>query len=104
MTMMNRMKGTDRVMIRAVGRRLTVVGDPNVATASVTGEHVLRRQGDVLEIAAEGEVGPKLEGFSVLNPPKSLDDLRGLTFARGLTVRVNPAIEVDIELTATFEQ
>lgn len=93
-------KGTDRVTIRAVGRRVTVIGDASVATASVTGEHVLRRQGDVLEISADGEVGPKLEGFSVLNPPKSLEDLRGLTFARGLTVRVNPAIEVDVELTA----
>lgn len=93
-------KGTQRVTIRGVGRRVTVIGDAAVATASVTGEHVLRRQGDVLEISADGEVGPKLEGFSVLNPPKSLDDLRGLTFARGLTVRVNPAIEVDIELTA----
>lgn len=93
-------KGTDRVTIRALGRRVTIVGDPAVATASVTGEHVLRRQGEVLEISADGEVGPKLEGFSVLNPPKSLDDLRGLTFARGLTVRVNPAIEVDVELTA----
>lgn len=93
-------KGTDRVTIRAVGRRVTVIGDPAVATASVTGEHVLRRQGDVLEVGADGEVGPKLEGFSVLNPPRSLDDLRGITLARGLTVRVNPAIEVDIELTA----
>lgn len=93
-------KGTQRVAIRAVGRRVTVIGDSSVATASVTGEHVLRRQGDVLEVAADGELGPKLEGFSLLNPPKSLDDLRGITLARGLTVRVNPAIEVDIELTA----
>ncbi len=93
-------KGTDRIIVRAVGRRVSIVGDPSVATASVTGEHVLRRNGDTLEISADGEVGPKLEGFSVLNPPKSLDDLRGLTFARGLTVRVNPAIEVDAELTA----
>lgn len=93
-------KGTDRVAIRAVGRRVSVIGDPSVATASVTGEHVLRRQGEVLEVSADGELGPKLEGFSLLNPPKSLDDLRGITLARGLTVRVNPAIEVDIELTA----
>ncbi|MBK8461759.1 MAG: hypothetical protein IPL36_01425 [Nigerium sp.] len=93
-------KGTDRVVIRAVGRRVSVVADPGVATASVTGEHVLRRNAETLEISADGEVGPKLEGFSVLNPPRSLDDLRGLTFARGLTVRVNPAIEVDVELTA----
>ena len=66
----------------------------------MTGEHVLRRQGEVLEVSADGELGPKLEGFSLLNPPKSFDDLRGITLARGLTVRVNPAIEVDIELTA----
>ena len=93
-------KGTQRVAIRAVGRRVTVIGDPSVATASVTGEHVLRRQGEVLEVSADGELGPKLEGFSLLNPPKSFDDLRGITLARGLTVRVNPAIEVDIELSA----
>lgn len=93
-------KGTQRITIRAVGRRVTLIGDSSVATASVTGEHVLRRHGDVLEVSADGEIGPKLEGFSLLNPPRSLDDLRGITLARGLTVRVNPAIEVDVEVTA----
>ncbi len=93
-------KGAERVTIRAVGRRVTVVGDAGGATAALPGVHLLRRPGVGLEISADGGVGPQLEGFSVLNPPKSLDDLRGLTFARGLTVRVNPAIEVDVELTA----
>ncbi len=93
-------KGTDRVSIRAVGRRVRVVGDPAVATASVDGEHVLRRQGGVLEISSDGDLGPKLEGLGVLRPPRSLDDLKGISLTRGLTVRVNPAIEVDIELTA----
>ena len=38
--------------------------------------------------------------FILIYPPKSIDDVGGFTLARGLTVRVNPAIEVDIELTA----
>ena len=93
-------KGTDRVTIRAVGRRVRVVGDRSVATASVDGPHVLRRQGSVLEITSDGELGPKLPGFSALRPPRSLDDLAGLGLGKGVTVRVNPAIQVDAEVTA----
>lgn len=93
-------KGTDKVSIRAVGRRVRIFGDPSVATASAEGPHVLRRQGGVLEITSDGELGPSLEGFSVLRPPRSLDDLRTLGLGKGLTIRVNPAIEVDVEVTA----
>lgn len=93
-------RGTSRVSVRAVGRRVRIVGDSSVATVAVDGEHVLRRQGDLLEVTSEGDFAPSLGGISMLRPPRSVDDLRGITFTKGLTVRVNPAIEVDAEVTA----
>ena len=62
--------------MRAVGRRVRIVGDPTVATASAEGPHVLRRNGSVLEVTSDGDIGPTLDGFSILRPPRSLDDLR----------------------------
>jgi len=93
-------KGTDRISVRSVGRRVRILGDAAVATVSVEGEHLLRRQGAVLEVVAEGEVGPNLDGFSILRPPRSIDDLRSIGLGKGLVIRVNPAIEVDAEITA----
>lgn len=93
-------KGTNRVSIRAVGRKVRVVSDATVATTSVDGEHVLRRSGEALEITSDGDFGPSLEGLSMFRPPRSFDDLRAISIAKGLTVRVNPAIEVDVEVTA----
>ena len=93
-------KGTSRVSVRAVGRRVRIIADSSVATTAVEGEHVLRRSGDVLEITSDGDFAPTLGGLSMLRPPRSLDDLRGISLAKGLTVRVNPAIEVDAEVTA----
>lgn len=93
-------KGTARISVRAVGRRVKIVADRSVATAAVDGEHVLRRQGDVLQVTSDGDLAPTLGGISMLRPPRSVDDLRGITLTKGLTVRVNPAIEVDAEVTA----
>ncbi len=97
-------KGVDRVSVRAVGRRVRIVGDASVATASVDGPHVLRRSGSVLEVTSDGDVGPSfalpsLDGF-ILRPPRSFDDLRALGLGKELLVRVNPSITVDAEVTA----
>lgn len=93
-------KGVDRVSIRAVGRRVRVVGEPRVATASVDGAHVLRRNGSVLEISSDGEIGASIDGFTLLRPPRSLDDVRNLGLGKELFIRVNPNLIVDVELTA----
>ena len=92
-------KGVDRISVRAVGRRVRIVGDPGVATAAAEGPHVLRRSGSVLEVTSDGELGPSLDGF-VLRPPRSLDDLRALGLGKELLLRVNPSIIVDVEVTA----
>jgi len=93
-------KGVDRISVHAVGRRVRIVGDPTVATASAEGPHVLRRNGSVLEVTSDGELGPSLDGFSILRPPRSFDDLRAMGLGKELYLRINPAIIVDVEVTA----
>ena len=92
-------KGVDRVSVRAVARRVRIVGDGSVATASVDGPHVLRRSGSVLEVTSDGDIGPSFDGFE-LRPPRSFDDLRSIGLGKELLVRVNPSIAVDAEVTA----
>ena len=92
--------GVDRISVRAVGRRVRIIGDSSVATAAAEGPHLLRRDGSVLEVSSDGEAGPSLEGFSLLRPPRSLDDLRSLGLGKELQLRVNPAIVLDVETTA----
>ncbi len=92
-------KGVDRISVRAVGRRVRIIGDSRVATAAAEGPHVLRRSGSVLEVTSDGEMGPSLDGF-VLRPPRNLDDLRALGLGKELLLRVNPSLIVDVEVTA----
>ncbi len=92
--------GVDRISVRAVGRRVRIVGDQGVATVAVNGPHVLRRNGSVLEVNSDGDAGPSLDGFSLLRPPRSLDDLRSLGLGKELELRVNPSLVVDVEVTA----
>jgi len=92
--------GVERVSIRAIGRRVRIVGESSVATLSADGPHVLRRNGSVLEVASDGELGASLDGFSILRAPRTLDDFRALGLGKELFLRVNPNLVVDVELTA----
>ncbi|SDE05105.1 hypothetical protein [Auraticoccus monumenti] len=92
--------GIERVSLRVVGRRVRIIGDRKISTASVEGPNVVTRRGTVLEITSEGEVGPSFDGFSVLRPPRSLDDVRALGLGKELVVRVNPILTVDASVTA----
>jgi len=91
-------RGVERISVRAVGRRVRIVGDASVATASAEGPHILRRDGAVLEIVSDGEFGPSFDGFS-LRPPR-LDDLRSFSLTKELILHINPAIALDLEVTA----
>lgn len=93
-------KGVDRISVRAVGRRVRIVGDSSVATAAAEGPHVLRRNGSVLEVTSDGDIGPSLDGFTLLKPPRNLDELRAMSLGKELYLRVNPTIIVDVEVTA----
>jgi hypothetical protein len=92
--------GVERIAVRAVGRRVRILGETAVATLSADGPHVLRRNGAVLEVSSDGEIGASLDGFSILRAPRNLDDVRSLGLGKELFLRVNPGIVVDVEVTA----
>lgn len=93
-------KGVDKVTVRSVGRRVRIIGDPTVATLSASGPHVLRRTGRTLEVSSDGDIGPNFGSFSIIRPPRSVDDLRTMATGKELVVKVNPNIPVDVEVTA----
>jgi hypothetical protein len=92
--------GVTRISVRAVGRRVRIVGETAVATLSADGPHVLRRSGSVLEVSSDGDMGFSLDGFSILRAPRNLEDIRALGLGKELFLRVNPNIIVDVEVTA----
>lgn len=93
--------GVERISVRAVGRRVRIVGETAVATLSAEGPHVLRRNGAVLEVSSDGELGASLDGFSILRGvPRNMEDIRALGLGKELLIRVNPSIVVDVEVTA----
>ena len=62
---------------------------------------MLRRNGSVLEVSSDGELGASIDGFSLLrSAPRNLDDFRALGLGKELFLRVNPNIIVDVEVTA----
>ena len=91
--------GLSRVSVSAVGRRVRIEGDPGVSTLSIDGPHVLRRVGTVMEVSSAGEIGPSFQGFSLINMPRNLDDLRDISLGKELVVKVNPKLIVDAEVT-----
>lgn len=91
--------GLTKVSITAVGRRVRVEADPTVSTLTVEGQHVLRRNGTVMEVSSTGDFGPSFNGFSLIRPPRNLDDLRDIGLGKELRIRVNPRLVVDAELT-----
>jgi hypothetical protein len=92
--------GPTRLRIRAVGRRVRIVGEPFLSTVAVEGPHVMRHDGDVLTIASEGEFQATLDNFTLRTP--NLRDLqeRFVDLTRELVIKVNPRLEVEIEVTA----
>ncbi|MEO7587499.1 MAG: hypothetical protein ABIS84_05670 [Arachnia sp.] len=91
--------GLTKVSITSVGRRVRVEGDPSVSTLVVEGRHVLRRNGTVMEVSSTGEFGPSFQGFSLIRPPRSLEDFRDIGLGKELLVKVNPSLLVDVEVT-----
>jgi hypothetical protein len=93
--------GVERISVRAVGRRVRIIGETSVATLSADGPHVLRRNGPILEVSSDGELGASLDGFSILRgAPRSIDDFRALGLGKELFLRVNPNLIIDVEVTA----
>lgn len=93
--------GINRVQVLGRGRRVRIIGDPQVATTEVVGKHTVRRNGRTLEIEAEANGGPSLRKTFSFRLPRTGDDLRDLALGKALVVRVNPALLVDAEVTGS---
>jgi hypothetical protein len=96
-------RATTTLKIRAITRKVKIIGDPAVATVSIDGPHELRREGAVLICDSERDL-PFGDPFAFL--PTAMGRFRlqspGRMFKLGsdLEVRVNPDIDLDVDLTA----
>lgn len=92
-------KGVERLQVRGSGRRIRVEGDPSVATVSIDGPHLLRRNGKVLEITSEGSLAPSFDGLGLLRS-RNLKEARDNAFGgKELVIRANPSLLVEVELS-----
>ena len=92
--------GVQRVVIRAIGRRVRLIGEPAINGVAVDGPHVIKRDGETLAINSEGDMGVSIDGLSMLRN-RSVGDLKSHVngFAKELSIRVNPSLQVEIEVT-----
>ena len=96
-------RATTSLKIRAITRKVRVVGDSTVKTVSIDGPHELRREGTMLICDSERDL-PFGDPFAFL--PSAMGRFRlqapGRAFKWGtdLEIRVNPDLELDIDLTA----
>ncbi|TCO48300.1 hypothetical protein EV646_104117 [Kribbella antiqua] len=90
--------GVQRVTVRAIGRRVRLIGEPAINGVAVDGPHVIKRDGETLAISSEGDMGVSIDGFSMLRNPTNLKShVNGL--AKELSIRVNPTLQVEVEVT-----
>ena len=94
---------TTGLRIRAITRKVRITGDPTVATVSIDGPHELRREGSTLICDSELDL-PFGDPFAFLPTAMGRFGLRspGRAFSWGndLDIRVNPTLDLDVELTA----
>jgi hypothetical protein len=92
--------GVQKVMIQAIGRRVRLIGEPAVTGVAVDGPHLIKRDGDTLIVSSDGDMGVSIDGLSMLRT-RTVGDLRSHLggFAKELSVRVNPRLRVEVEVT-----
>ncbi|MGH9137699.1 MAG: hypothetical protein ACRD0G_11715 [Acidimicrobiales bacterium] len=100
--------GVRRVRISGRATRVTVTGDPAVATAAVEGPHTMSEQGDELVIDCGLSLSPTwsdepehqfaLAGARLRRPV--LAGIPGLDAPLGVRVRVNPALPLSVDVVA----
>jgi hypothetical protein len=93
-------EGPRLVRIAVSYRSLTVLADPGIEGAFVSGEHTLRQDGDTLVVEASGlPTGGDDEQpvFSFSNLPRTLARARDIQ-KQNLTVRFNPRLPLEIDV------
>jgi hypothetical protein len=96
-------RDTTELRIHSMMRRVRIIGDPTVTTVSIDGGHELRREGTVLICESNRQLpfGDQFE-FSPMGLDRFRLHLAGkrLSLTDDIAIRVNPAIDIDVEVTA----
>jgi hypothetical protein len=91
-----RLSGVERVLVRVAARNVRLLGDAGVSTVAVEGPHRLSRDADAVVVSdEESRLGPESFVMSRAGGWRSL-----FRPDRWLTVRVNPALVAEVELSA----
>jgi len=93
-----KINGISKVLIRATGRKVKIIPDSQVSTAAAEDVHQVKRSGSTMEIIGDKEFSGVIDALSWMRSVRGMDDVKALGFGKELTVRVNPALEVDIDL------
>ena len=93
-----KINGISKVLIRATGRKVKIIPDPQVSTAAAEDVHQVKRSGSTMEIIGDKEFSGVIDALSWVKSVRGMDDVKALGIGKELTVRVNPALEVDIDL------
>ncbi|MDR1388023.1 MAG: hypothetical protein LBJ44_10685 [Propionibacteriaceae bacterium] len=89
----------ERILVKAAGRRVKITADPTVKTAMAEDVHQIKRRGPVLEISGEVELNGLGNAFNFVKSIRRLDDLKALGIGQELSIRVNPSLIVDLDVT-----
>jgi hypothetical protein len=100
----DKINGVSKILIKATGRKVRVLADTAVSTAAAEDVHQVKRQGSTLEVIGDKEFSGVIDAMSWVKSVRGLDDVKALGIGKELTIRVNPTLEVDIELTGSSLQ
>ena len=93
-----KVNGISKILIRATGRKVKIIPDAAVSTAAAEDVHQVKRSGSTMEIIGDKEFSGVIDALSWVKSVRGMDDVKALGIGKDLTVRVNPALEVDIDL------
>ena len=93
-----KVNGISKVVVRATGRKVKIIPDNQVSTAAAEDVHQVKRSGSTMEIIGDKEFSGVIDALSWVKSVRGMDDVKALGIGKDLTVRVNPALEVDIDL------
>ena len=94
----DKINGISKVLVKATGRKVKILPDSLVTTAAAEDVHQVKRNGSTLEIHGDKEFSGVIDALSWVKSVRGMDDVKALGFGKELTVRVNPTLEVDIDL------
>ena len=100
----DKINGVSKVLVKATGRKVRIIADAQVSTAAAEDVHQVKRQGSTLEVLGDREFTGVVDAISWARSVRGLDDVKALGIGKELTVRVNPTLEVDIDLTGSSLQ